>query len=192
MGVSGAAFRLTWNAGRWDEENPSMLTVGSSPAEALRCIARATGWTLEVAGNAAWQELPGTEDGEVYRTPALFGTGTAYREESWMRSRIVDSIRYRGYPVLGIGIVVPTAFCVLTGYEQDADVLVGMSHFQDSPANSTATCIDAAGRSHTADWYANTAGIALFVHKTARPTLMRTYRDALVWALDLIRTPRPY
>ena len=46
--------------------------------------------------------------------------------------RIMDSIN-RGIPVLAFGVVGPSDCCIITGYDQGGDVLLGWSTYQDIP-----------------------------------------------------------
>lgn len=190
MAASGAAFRLTWNADRWDGGNVSMLTVGEDPLDSTRAVFRATGWTVEILGNSTWQTLPRKVAGGMYRQPDALGERADYVDEAAMTQAVVDSLRYREYPVVAIGVVFPPEHCIACGYEEGGRVLVGRSHFQDWPINASTTNVDSSGLFHSAEWYGRTAGVAILRHKTAKPSALNVYRQSIEDAVKLITTPK--
>lgn len=188
MGVSGAAFRLAWNAERWDGGTISTIHMGDDPTEHVRRAFRAVGWVPWIVGNPLWREgVAGIQPGQDY-----LGDKADYLGERHFRDRIVYDLRNKRYPVLSLGVVFPPEYGLITGYDEGGDVLIGWHHFQDFPENveSGKVSFEPGGQYRKRDWFADTIGLVGFQYKTTKPPLKDSYRRALEWALKLGRTPR--
>ncbi len=150
-GVSGAAFKLLWYPG-WCPSNNDLLIFGEEP---IRQTFRALGYQYE--------RVPSSEAGEG---------GDAFR------GKIIESIQ-KGRPVIAQGIVGPEC-CVVAGYDQNGDVLLGRSYFHDGSR----------GYYRETDWLANCHGLILIGEKQERPAREEILREALQWALHLVHTPQ--
>jgi hypothetical protein len=109
--------------------------------------------------------------------------------EEEMRRRIVESIRDRGRPVLGYGVVGPPEASIITGFDEGGDVLIGWSFFQGIPGLNAGVETEPSGYFRKRDWYPSTECLLVIGDKQARPALGDTYREALRWALKVARTP---
>lgn len=105
MAVSGSAFRFTLQAGAWDFTNYSFLNIAADPLEPARRAITAAGYACS------------------FYQPGSFEEDAA---------RIMSSID-RGVPVLAYRIVGPSDYCIITGYDERGQVLLGWSTFQDIP-----------------------------------------------------------
>ncbi len=105
MGTWGAAFRFTLNPGEWDFGNYGIRNISADPNEPIRRAIEAAGYEY-----------------------TIYETGS--RQED--TARITASID-RGVPVLAFRVVGPSDFCILTGYDDGGDVLLGRSTYQDIP-----------------------------------------------------------
>jgi len=193
MGVSGAAFRLAWNAERWDGGNISTLNIGEDPTEHIRRAFRAVGWVPAILGNPQWRDgLPAEAPTGTYRGPDYLGPNVEYQGEAALRERVCHDLRFKRYPLISIGTVFPPECGLITGYDDGGDVIIGWHHFQGFPENTESgkVSLEPDGRFRKRDWYPDTIGVVAFDYKTARPSLADTYRNAIEWAVTLGRTPR--
>lgn len=113
LAFSGAGCRLSWLEGTWFGGNSDLISCEEPPFAPHLRVLRALG----IAG-------------QVRMTRTL--NGTVLMEETGeetARTEIVASIDV-GVPVIAMGIIGPPECCVITGYEEDGDKLVGWSYFQ--------------------------------------------------------------
>jgi hypothetical protein len=171
LGASGTAFSHSWKPG-WHPDNadprhiPDDAATDQPVGAAFRRAFAAVGYGCEV----------------VYRM--------AERDnESQMRQRIADSIVGKGLPVLALGVVGPPECCIVTGYDEGGDVLIGWSFFQNDAGFSAGVDFEPSGCFRKRGWYADTEGLILFGEKRERPELRQVYREGLQWALHVMRTP---
>ncbi len=160
MGVCGAAFRFTLNPGKWDFSNYGIRNFASDKDEPIRRTFAAAGYNF-----------------------SLFEPGT-FQEDA---GRIMDSLE-RGVPVLAFRVVGPSDCCILTGYDEGGEVLLGWSTFQDIPDDHDLPH-DPTGYFRKPGWHDNIPGYILIGNKVDRPELRQVYRGALEWAVYLMRTP---
>ena len=112
LALSGAGNRLVWRPGRWDGGNVDIL---SCEEEAFAPHKR-TLWALGLAGTFRLAKpIAGMEGPFVAADQA--------------RAEIVHSID-AGIPVIAMGIIGPPECCVVFGYENDGEALVGWNYFQ--------------------------------------------------------------
>jgi hypothetical protein len=168
MGVTGAAFRLSWKEG-WHGDNAATWLVGNDAGEVFRRAFAAMGWQLEIV--------------HLDRDRPDDMTG---------RDKIIQSID-AGRPVIAHGVVGPPEECIVTGYDEGGEVLVGWSFFQiDGPA-AVGLEYEPCGYFRKRNWRPDTWSLLLFGQKEPRPPEMpEVYRQALRWALEVIRTPRRF
>ncbi len=107
MAASGAAFRLRWNVDRWDGGNVDIRNIYGDPLEAFRRSFQAVGRKV--------------------RMLAREGSG----KEQFM-AFIREEIG-RGRPVIALGIIGPPEACILTGYADHGETLLGWNFFQGNP-----------------------------------------------------------
>jgi hypothetical protein len=165
MGTTGAAFRLSWRPG-WHLDNVAMEHMSDNPAAPYDRAFEAVGYEYEFL-------LP--EDGRD--------------NEGYWRERIVESIRHKRHPVLAFGVVGPPECCLVIGYDDGGDVLVGWSFFQDFPEFATGLEFEPSGYFRKMDWFKDTLSPCIIGDKVQRPPLGEIYRKALKWALQVARTP---
>lgn len=107
MAVSGAAFRLRWNMDRWDGGNVDIQYVYEDPLEAFRRSFQAVG-----------------------RKVRLLERKGSNKEQ--FKAFIRDEIDH-GRPVIALGIIGPPEACILTGYLDSGETLLGWNFFQGNP-----------------------------------------------------------
>lgn len=165
MGVTGAAFRLSWRPG-WHLDNVEIMYLSDEPAAPFDRAFEAVGLD---------HEFLHTEEGRD-------------NEICW-RTRIVDSIAILRRPVLAFGVVGPPECCIITGYDEGGDVLIGWSFFQDFPEFNAGVEFEPSGEFRRRDWFELTQSPLLIGGRRPHTALDEVYRRALAWALQVVQTP---
>lgn len=163
IGVSGYAFGLAWAEG-WDSGNSDIRRIAADPAAPFRRALEAVGYAGEIL---------------------LRSQGDA--DEAAYRQRIMASIR-AGRPVLALGVIGPPECCLITGYDQGGDVLMGWSFFQDMPEFAEGVTFEPTGEYRQSDWFSHTEGLILLGERTATPERPKVYRRALADGVEAIGT----
>jgi len=164
MVTSGLAFQLLWHTGDWDNGNRNVMRTSPDRERPLR---RA----LQCAG---------------YAHSILFQGKR--RDEAFFRERIVESIGRRAHPAIAFGVVGPrTRPCVITGYEEGGDVLVGRSFYQDHPDYREGLEIEADGYFRKANWFEALEGVIIIGERMAEPSQRELRRQAVRWGLGILR-----
>lgn len=193
MGTSGAAFRFTIAPGKWDFGNYSIRNISPDAYAPLRRACAAAGYACEIfesyshsADHAKRSFIPAFE---YERSPLPGGEGFDQIRNSFEedRLRIMGSIE-RGVPVLAFGVVGPSDCCLVTGYDEGGEVLLGWSTYQDIPDDHNIPH-DSTGYFRKPGWHAQLNGYLLLGEKIARPPLREVYLTALRWAVSLLRMP---
>jgi len=169
LGVTGTAFKLTWKDG-WHPDNAASWLIGRDPAEIFRRAFAAVGY-----------------EHETLRHDDLRAQGDDNDEIA--RRRIIESIRDRGRPVIAHGVIGPPEECIVAGYDEDGDVLVGWSFFQDGPDGGADVEFEPNGMFRKREWFKDTWSLILIGERGEPPDRKEVYREALAWALDVVRTP---
>ncbi len=163
VGVSGVAFKLSWQAG-WQLDNVGLHLLCDDPAEPFRRAFEAVGYRLELLHR-----------GE--------------HDEARFRQAIVESLRDRGRPVIAHGVIGPPEDCLITGYDEGGEVLIGWNFFQSAPPFRATVELEPTGEFRRRGWFAETWSLALMGDKIAPPPLEEVLRRTVEWAVAIIRTP---
>jgi hypothetical protein len=166
MGASGAAFRLLWSPQRWDGANTDLMTMCEDPLEPYRRAFFAVGYECEV----------------VAKDP----TET---NESEFRACIKRSIGELQRPLLALGVVGPPECGIVTGYDNEGDVLIGWSFFQDSPEHTEGLEFEPSGYFRKQGWYADTEAVMALGTRHGRPEPERVLESTIQWVLSMANTP---
>jgi len=153
MGISGGAFKILWEM-PWSAANCDLLLMGEEP---IRQTFAALGY-------------------EYTRVPR-HDPGSPEDAKERLRQGIVASIN-DGRPVIASGVVGPPECCLVAGYDEGGEVLLGWSYFQEDPSAYFRT--DA--------WSGQCEGLILIGDKKAAPPPDQALRGALEWAIELART----
>jgi RNA polymerase sigma factor (sigma-70 family) len=165
MGTTGAAFRLSWKPD-WHLGNPSLFLMSDDPFAPMRHGLEAVGCDFEI--------LQKEDDGH---------------NENYFRRRIIESIRQAGRPVLACGVVGPPVYCLVVGYDDDGDVLIGWSFFQNFPEFNQGIEFEPSGYFRKREWEKDTHNLIIIGEKHPGPPLPEVYRDSLAWAVKVVNTP---
>jgi hypothetical protein len=161
MGTSGVAFRFTLNPGAWDFGNYGIRNISADPYEPVRRAFEAVGYEWSLCEKSSKQ------------------VDTA---------NIVASID-KGTPVLVFGVVGPSDCCIITGYDERGEVLLGWSTYQDIPDDHDIPH-DPTGYFRKPGWHDNLGGTILIGSRMERPPRRQIYLNALKWAVHLMRVPK--
>ena len=180
MCTSGAAFRMKWTAKAWDGGNSDILGMAEHTLEPMRRAFRSAGYQMLPVAKAQpdnWAE-------DLIHDEAV-RLGGELTDEAGFRRRIIDSID-NGRPVIAFGVIGPPEACVITGYDEKGDVLLGWNVFQDDEKAEK----EPSGFFRVRDWYPKTRGLLLVGEKVAKPDQKTMDTEALKWALQVLRTPQ--
>jgi hypothetical protein len=165
MGTSGEAFRLFWKPG-WHQDNTGVLSFSD---DSVRFLAQA----FESVGFG--YDLLHKDSGKI--------------DEALLRRRIIESVCTQGRPVLGFGVVGPPECAIITGCDEEAEVLLGWSFFQDRPEHATGVDFEPCGYFRKRNWFKDTDALIVIGPQRPQPPSQQVYRGALAWAVQLIRKP---
>ena len=141
LAMSGAGNRLRWMPGCWDPGNVDILNCEGNPFAPHFRAFKAVGWNAEVK---LAKPIRGMEEPFVdYETA---------------RRDILASID-RGIPVIAMGIIGPPECCVVFGYKNDGEKLIGWNYFQTDEG------FDGEKPFEKAEWFPNLWGYILLTGK---------------------------
>jgi AraC-like DNA-binding protein len=157
MVASAAAFRLTWDVTCWNMGNVDISFAFDDYVSSYTTGLRALGRAYKM----------------IMRGPET----TKEQFVSFIKEQL-----NAGYPVIALGIIGPPEACIVTGYRDDGNTLLGWNFFQDNPEFRGSAAIDASGYFVTGAWWENRATLALFaIGEPAfeKPTLAQIAKDAV-------------
>lgn len=133
MVSSGAAFRLVWNEEIWDLSNVDIYhTFSESPGhEVYKLGAEALGREFDMV----------------------------IRHKETKKEEFIQFIKKHideGYPCIALGIIGPPEACLITGYRNYGEVLLGWNFFQDDPDFAADVTKDESGYFVSEKWWENT------------------------------------
>ena len=161
MGTSGVAFRFTLYPGEWEFSSYGIRDVSVDPYEPIRRAMMAAGYAYTVCEAGSRQDDMAAITGSIDR----------------------------GVPVLAFRVVGPSDCCIITGYDEGGEVLLGWSTYQDIPQDHNIPH-DVTGYFRKPGWHDRLPGYILIGAYTGRSPLHDVYLDAAKWAVQLMRTPR--
>ena len=129
----GGAFRFTWNETEWDLSNVDIYHSFTEGAEetVYSYAAKALGREFSILG----------------------------RTESTTKDEFIRFIKHHideGYPCIAQGIIGPPEACIITGYRNDGNTLLGWNFFQYDPAFGGGIQFDDCGYFICDNWWENT------------------------------------
>jgi len=164
--ASGMAFSLLWRDG-WHQDNADLMFI-ADPREVVRHAFEHAGYEYEII------QKQGHPD-----------------DEEMMRRRIQSELD-RDRPVLAFGVIGPPECCLITGYDEDGQVLIGWNYFQNDPILGAGVEFEPEGYFRKRDWFRDTISAITIGEKTSRPNLRARNREALRWAVQVATTPEVY
>ncbi len=130
MVSSGAAFRLRWNTTHWDGGNVDISCIYENHLEAYKRSFLAAGRSFRI----------------LERKPE---TG---------KKEFIQFIRHEineGRPVIALGIIGPPEACIITGYRDQGNTLLGWNFFQENPEFAGDVAYSESGYFISQKWWDN-------------------------------------
>ena len=129
----GGAFRFTWNEAVWDLSNVDIYHTFTEGAEetVYSYVAKALG-----------------------REFSMLDRTEATTKEEFIR--FIKQHIDEGYPCIAQGIIGPPEACIITGYRDNGNTLLGWNFFQNDPAFGAEVSFDDCGYFICNNWWENT------------------------------------
>ena len=170
VGVTGAGFFLNWKDG-WHGDNVAIYYM-VSVAEHVKLFHYGY-------------------DSTGYANVCVMLKGKDAVDEAEAKRRIVASID-AGMPVLAHGVVGPPETCIIAGYDESGDVLIGWSFFQTHDDQIQGVEFEPNGMFRKRDWCENTWDLQMFGERGAPVDPGEVRRRSLEWAVKVVRTPKTW
>lgn len=129
MAATGAAFRLRWNLNYWDGGNVDIMNIYEDPYEAFKKGFQASGRSYKI----------------LKREEASKEAFIAFIKEE------IDE----GRPVIALGIIGPPEACIITGYRDHGETLLGWNCFQENTEFTKGVTLDPSGYFICNNWWEN-------------------------------------
>lgn len=160
MAITGAAFRLRWNTRYWDGGNVDIMNIYEDRYEAFRRAFKAAGRSFKILKRSE-------SDKEEFK--------------QLIRSEIDE-----GRPVIAFGIIGPPEACLITGYREQGDTLLGWNCFQENQEFAKNVSIDESGYFVTDSWWENEYTTALItVGEKQEP--LSSHKEILTNGIDIMK-----
>jgi hypothetical protein len=91
--------------------------------------------------------------------------------------------------VIATGVVGPPLDCLITGFDDAGDVLIGWSYFQHIDAVKGDIEYEPSGYFRKRRWFDDTERLIVLGERSDRQPLEAVYREALAWAVAVASTP---
>jgi len=176
--TSEGAFHQTWKNG-WFPGNSDILTMCEDPFEPIHRGMSAVGYEY-IIRMCTGVDMFGVKANARRST---YVTGEPVDEVS-ATAEIVSSID-KGIPVLAIGVIDVPEWCIIAGYGDYGETLLGWSYFQDNPEVRK----DPNGYFMKSNWFKDTQGYVLIRGKKPVPPMRQLCIDTLRFAVRIARTP---
>lgn len=150
MVASGAAFRLTWDETCWNCGNVDVLLAFDDPILPFKNGVEALG--REFALLARENRLTRSDPAKYSSVRAGAGKDDFIQ---FIKAQIDG-----GHPVIGLGFIGPPEACLITGYRDEGNTLLGWNFFQDSPEFAAGVRKDESGYFITDAWWENAETVA--------------------------------
>lgn len=131
MAATGAAFRLVWNTACWDLSNVDIYHTFTESNDVYGLGAKALGREFSFQGR--------DED------------TTKEEFQTFIREHLAE-----GYPCIALGIIGPPEPCIVAGYGEDGESLLGWNFFQEDPEYAGNVSIAENGYFVSKNWWENT------------------------------------
>jgi AraC-like DNA-binding protein len=162
FGVSGMSFGFLWREG-WHEDNVDHMFV-ADPREVIDRAFKSAGY--------------------YYRT---LEKQDKEKDEQNFKASIIESIN-RGVPVLAFGVIGPPECCIITGYEDHGDTLLGLNYFQEDPGCNKGVEILENGYFRKNKWFEDTWSLIVIEDKFSGFDRAFGTKAILTWALRIMNT----
>jgi hypothetical protein len=174
IGVSGASFRFFWNWNSRTEEGGRLdpIFMSADPVKQYERVFEAAGYEYEMLLRKSYAEKLGINI-------------RSFSKKDEIKNRIVESIRDKGRPVIGLGVVGPVEASLITGYDENGEVMIGWSYFQEN--GDKEQDFEPSGYFRKRDWFDDAYGIILIGDKRKKPADKEVYEKALEWGVEQMK-----
>jgi hypothetical protein len=138
MAASSAAFRLTWDTTSWNGGNVDTIFTFDDPLKVYKVGIESLGREFNLLGR----------------------NGSPKCKKGDFIGFIKEQIN-KGYPCIALGVIGPQEACIITGYRDDGQTLLGWNFFQDSPEFANGVEIDESGYFISRNWWQNSNTVAV-------------------------------
>jgi len=163
IGVSGAASFLSWGPG-WRQDGLDIRRSSDDPDAPFREALAGVGYGCDVLR-------------------------TSLHDEAACRAAVIESLSVRRRPVLALGLVGPPESCLVTGYDEGGDVLIGWSFFQEMPPFTDGVEYEPSGEFRVRGWHARSEAFVLVGDRLPGFSLRSACLGALARMARIARTP---
>jgi hypothetical protein len=135
---------------------------------------------LSKPGKAGFYISEGTKDSRV----------KAGQKENFIA--LIKSEIDSGCPLIGFGIVGPPEACIIAGYREEGEVLLGWGYFQEMAEFAGGVGQEPCGYFYRRDWFEHPDTVAIMAlgEKLPLPEARTLLKDTLQFALEVMETPR--
>ncbi|WP_010681138.1 hypothetical protein [Acetivibrio cellulolyticus] len=148
MVSTGAAFRLTWDTTSWNCGNVDIMHTFDSPEETYKLGIEALGREYQIITRANTS------------CDIEFNSSNNSDNKNDFISFITKQID-KGFPCIALGIIGPPEACIISGYRDNGETLLGWNFFQDATEFATDVRIDESGYFISSKWWENNETIAV-------------------------------
>jgi hypothetical protein len=148
MVSTGAAFRLTWDTTSWNGGNVDVIHTYDDPEEVYRLGIEAFGREFQILARA-------TNSCDV----KLNSSTKSDNKDDFIH--FIKTQIDRGLPCIALGIIGPPEACIITGYRECGETLLGWNFFQDGSEFASEVKIDESGYFITNKWWKNGGTVAV-------------------------------
>jgi hypothetical protein len=148
MVSSGAAFRLTWDTSSWNGGNVDVIHTFDHPLKVYQLGIEALGREFRILAR-------GKNSGDVKPNACR----ASDQKEDFIQF-IKEQID-KGFPCIALGIIGPPEACIITGYRESGEVLLGWNFFQDAIEVASGVQKDESGYFITDKWWENEDTVAV-------------------------------
>jgi AraC-type DNA-binding domain-containing proteins len=151
MVASGAAFRLAWDETEWNGGNVDIMLAYDESVKAFKNGIEALGREFKIL----------TRRNNLTISDIIKFSNTQSTAE---KNDFINFIKTQidlGRPCIGLGFIGPCEACLITGYRDGGNTLLGWNFFQDSPEFATSVKFDESGYFITEKWWENESTVAV-------------------------------
>lgn len=133
MAASGASFRLRWNVNGWDLGAVDICNIYDQPLKSFELSFKAAG-----------------------RSYKILQKENSSKEEF---TALIKEELEAGRPLIALGVIGPPEACIITGYRDKGETLLGWSFFQENTEYTNGATKDDSGYFVCDSWWENTEAV---------------------------------
>jgi AraC-like DNA-binding protein len=181
MVSSGAAFRLIWNNDFWDESNVDLMRMWTNPMLPHMKAVASVGRGFKITLKKDFQKVYCVDEAIAVRSDISFGD-----KENFIN--LIKSEINAGRPVIAFGIIGPPEACIITGYKENGEVLLGWNYFQEMIDYAGDIEKESCGYFIKRNWYENPNTIAVMALGEIKESVdeKAVFVDAIEQALKIM------